>query len=30
VYGSANAPGEIRNRPEVLEEAYQLGRQLVS
>ncbi len=30
VYGSANAPGEIRDRPEVLEQAYQLGQQLGS
>lgn len=30
VYGSANDPGAIRNRPEVLREAYELGQCLVS
>ena len=28
VYGSANAAGEIRNQPGLLEKAYQLGQQL--
>ena len=28
VYGSANAAGEIRNQPTLLEKAYQLGQQL--